>query len=143
MRKEKSKRSRFAAKKSKKPRFLLIFLVLILLSCVYIWQRVTTITLSACTKELRLEIREKQETLKYLKIEVTKLGSIPRIEEMGKKMGLDYPNLDQIGLLRESSDSTFLETSGSPGNIWTKLRKLQREILSPDEALAKEPDHEP
>jgi cell division protein FtsL len=143
VRKGKSKRSRYALKKSTRPKFLLIVMALILLSCVYIWQRVITITLSARTKELRLEISEKQETLKYLQIEVTRLSSVPRIEERGKEMGLVYPQLDQIGFLRESSDSTYLETSGSPGNFWTKLRKLQREILSPDEALAKEPEHEP
>lgn len=104
----------------------------------YIWQRVTIITLSTHTKELRLEIRQKQKTRKYLQIEVAELSSIQRIEEIGKQMGLVYPSPDQIGLIRESSDSTYLETPGFAKNIWAKLKALQKNLLSGDEAIAKE-----
>ncbi|MCK4403555.1 MAG: septum formation initiator family protein [candidate division Zixibacteria bacterium] len=139
------KRNRFVVKRKKRLRlkFLLIFLVLIFLSCLYIWQRVTVITLSANTNELRLEIRQKQKTRKYLQIEVTKLSSVQRIEEMGKKMGFVYPGPDQMGLIRESSDSTYLETPGFAKNIWAKLKALQKDLLSGDEAIAKEIKHEP
>ena len=141
----KSKRRRFPPKreKSSKLKFLLILLALIFLSCVYIWQRVTVITLSARTKELRFEIKQKQKTREYLQIEVTELSSIQRIEEMGKEMGFVYPRLDQIGLIRESSDSTYLESPGFAKNIWTKLKTFHKDLLSGDEAIAKEIKHEP
>jgi len=129
--------------KSLRVKFLLIFLVLIFLSCLYIWQRVTVVALSAETKELRLEIKQKQKIRKYLQIEVTQFSSIQRIEKMGKKLGLVYPHLDQIGLIRESSDSTYLETPGFTKNIWAKLKAVQEDLLSGDEAIAKEIKHEP
>ena len=140
MSRAKTKINRFAvkSKKSLRLKFLFISLALIFLSCVYIWQRVTIITLSACTKELRLEIKQKQKTRKYLQIELTKLNSVQRIEEIGKKMGLVYPGPDQIGLIWESSDSTYLETPGFAKNIWTRLKALQKDLLSGDEAIAKE-----
>jgi len=130
-------------KRSFKLNSLLVFLTLISLSCVYIWQRVTIITLCAHTKELRLEIQQKQKIRKYLQIEVTQFSSIQRIEKMGKKLGLVYPHLDQIGLIRESSDSTYLETPGFTKNIWAKLKAVQEDLLSGDEAIAKEIKHEP
>lgn len=141
----KIKRNRFVvkSKKSLRLKFLLIFLTLIFLSCVYIWQRVAVITLSARTKELRLEIKQKQKTRKYLQIEVTELSSIQRIEEMGKKMGFVYPSLDQIGLIREWCDSTYLEKPNFTKNIWAKLKALQKDLLSGDEAIAKEIKNEP
>jgi cell division protein FtsL len=141
----KTKTNRFAVKsrKSLRLKILLISLPLIFLSCVYIWQRVTVITFSACTKELRLEIKQKQKTRKYLQIEVTKLSSIQTIEEKGRKMGFVYPGLNQIGLIRESSDSTYLEMPGFTENIWAKLKAFQKDLLSGDEAIAKEIKHEP
>jgi len=139
------KRNRPAAKRKKslKLKFRLIFLVLILLSCVYIWQRVTVITLSARTKELKVEINQKQKACKYLQIEVTKLSSVKRIEKIGKNMGLAYPNLDQMGLICESSDSTNRKTPGLVKSIWAKLKAFQEDLLSGDEAIAKEIKHEP
>jgi cell division protein FtsL len=139
------KRNRFAAKRKRSLRlkFFLIFLTLIFLSCLYVWQRVTVITLSDHTKELRLEIKQKQKARKYLQIEVAELSSIQRIEVIGKKMGFVYPSLDQIGLIQESSDSTYLETPGFAENVWAKLKALQKDLLSGDEAIAKEIKHEP
>ena len=132
--------------KRKRPfrfRFLLVALMLILLSCVYIWQRVTMITLSTRAKELRLETTRMQETRKYLEVEVADLSSVSRIEEKGMQMGLTYPHLDQIGLIRELPDSTFLERRGFAKNVWAKLTTLRENFLSGDQAEAREIENEP
>lgn len=145
MRRRKSTKSRLTAKRKRRSRvrFLLIVLTLIFLSCVYIWQRVTVITLSSRAKELRLETKRMQEIHKYLEIEVANLSSIPRIENKGMQMGLVYPRLDQIGLIRELPDSTYLETRGFAKNVWARLRALRKSLLPGDEALAKEIENEP
>ena len=145
MRRKKSTRGRLTAKRKRRSRLRLLFIVLtlIFLSCVYIWQRVTVITLSAQTKELRLETKRMQEVHKYLEIEVANLISVPRIEKKGMQMGLAYPSLDQIGLIRELPDSTYLETQGFAKNVWARLRALRKTLLPGDEAVAKEIEHEP
>ena len=145
MRRKKSTRGRLTAKRERHSRLRLLFIVLtlIFLSCVYIWQRVTVITLSAQAKELRLETKRMQEIRKYLEIEVANLSSIPRIEKKGMQMGLAYPGLDQIGLIRELPDSTYLETQGFAKNVWARLRALRKTLLPGDEALAKEIENEP
>ncbi len=145
MRRKKSTRGRLTAKRKRRSRLRLLFIVLtlIFLSCVYIWQRVTVITLSAQAKELRLETKRMQEIRKYLEVEVTNLSSIPRIEKKGMQMGLAYPGLDQIGLIRELPDSTYLETQGFAKNVWARLRALRKTLLPGDEALAKEIENEP
>jgi cell division protein FtsL len=142
----KSTRGRFTArrKRSFRLKLLAVFLTLILLSCLYIWQRVTVITLSAGNKELKLEIKQKHKTRKYLQIEVARLSSVGRVEKLGKKMGFAYPSPGQTGLIRESSDSTYLEMPGLAKNIWTKLKTFQKDLLSVrDEAFAKEMSREP
>lgn len=140
----KVKRNRISKrKKTLRGKYLLIFLSFILLCCLYIWQRVSVITLSARTKELRLEIQQKQKIRKYLQIEVTSLSSIERIENKGRQMGLDYPSLDKMGLIRESSDSTYMEKSGFAKDVWAKLKALQKGLLPGDQAIAKEIKHEP
>jgi cell division protein FtsL len=143
--KKKTKRKRPVAgrKKGFSAGILFVFLVLIAVSCLYIWQRVTVVALAGRTKELKLKIESKQETLKYLQIEVTRLGSVERIEEKGKQMGLVYPTLDKIEWIRESSDSVYLEQPYPPGSIWAKLTALQRKLLPGDEAVAREIRHEP
>ncbi|MGB7063284.1 MAG: hypothetical protein WBF13_13145 [Candidatus Zixiibacteriota bacterium] len=145
MRRRKSTRGRLTAKRKRRSRLRLLFIVLalIFLSCVYIWQRVTVITLSAQAKELRLETKRMQEIHKYLEVEVANLSSIPRIEKKGMQMGLAYPGLDQIGLIRELPDSTYLETQGFAKNVWARLRALRKTLLPGDEALAKEIKNEP
>ena len=145
MRRKKSTRGRLTAKRKRRSRLRLLFIVLtlIFLSCVYIWQRVTVITLSAQAKELRLETKRMQEVRKYLEVEVANLSSIPRIEKKGIQMGLAYPGLDQIGLIRELPDSTYLETQGFAKNVWARLRALRKTLLPGDEALAKEIENEP
>ena len=139
------RKSRAAArgKSGFKPAYLLIFLTVISLSCLYIWQRVTVVTLAGENKELRLEIKRKQQIRKYLQIEVTKLSSIQRIEERGRQMGLVYPPLSQIGWIRESPDSVYLEKNGLTGKIWAGLRTLREDLLGGDEAIAREIEHEP
>ncbi len=142
----KIKRCRFPSKGKKARRIRLFFILLgfVVLSCVYIWQRVTVITLSAHTKKLRLQIEQKQKSFKYLQVEVAKLSSVERIEKIGKRMGFVYPDLHQIGLIRESSDSTYLEEKpGFPKNIWAKLKTIQKGILRGEEAVAKEIEQEP
>lgn len=145
MRKNQTKRRRPVTKKrrilNRGPLFIL--LAVILVACLYIWQRVTVVALAGRTKELKVEIDGKQEALKYLQIEVTHLGSIQRIEERGKKMGLVYPSLDRIEWIRESSDSVYLEKRRLAGSIWAKLTALQRKLLPGEEAVAKEVRHEP
>jgi cell division protein FtsL len=142
--KRKSTKNGFAAKRKRRSRirFLLIIFTLILLSCVYIWQRVTVITLSAQTKELRLKTKRQQEIRKYLEIEVANLSSVQRIEEKGTRMGLAYPRLDQIGLIRQSPDSTYLETRGFAKNVWARLKVLRKSLLPGDEAVAREIENE-
>ncbi len=122
---------------------LFVFLALISVSCLYIWQRVTVVALAGRAKELKLKIESKQEVLTYLQIEVTRLGSVERIEEKGKQMGLVYPSLDKIEWIRESSDSVYLEKPYPPGSIWAKLTAFRRKLLPGDEAVAKEIRHEP
>ena len=145
MRRKNSTRGRLTAKRKRRSRLRLLFIVLtlIFLSCVYIWQRVTVITLSARAKELRLETNRMQEIRKYLEVEVANLSSIPRIEKKGMQMGLAYPGLDQIGLIRELPDSTYLETQGFAKNVWARLRALRKTLLPGDEAVAKEIENEP
>ena len=145
MRRTKTIGSRRTGKKTKsfRLRFLLVALLLIFLSCVYIWQRVTMITLSTRVEELKLQAKSMQETRKYLEVEVTNLSSVSRIEEKGLQMGLTYPRLDQIGLIRELPDSTFLERRGFAKNVWAKLTTLRESFLSGDEALAREIENEP
>ena len=145
MRRRKTTGSRRTGKKTKsfRLRFLLVALMLILLSCIYVWQRVTMITLSTRVKELRLETKRMQETRKYLEVEVADLSSVSRIEEKGLQMGLTYPHLDQIGLMRELPDSTFLERRGFAKNVWAKLTTLRDSFLSGDQAEAREIENEP
>ena len=145
MRRRKTTGSRQVAKRGRslRLRLLLVTLLLIFLSCVYIWQRVTTITLSTRVKELKLEAKRMQETRKYLEVEVAGLSSVCRIEEKGLQMGLIYPRLDQIGLIRELPDSAFLERRGFAKNVWAKLTTLRESFLSGDEAVAREIQNEP
>jgi len=82
--------------------FVLVFLGLI--SLVYIWQKVVVLKLSQGIKNIRSEISEKEKRCKYLEIEIAKLSSIVRIEDVAhSKLGLTYPQTDQIFFLKESN----------------------------------------
>jgi len=142
-RKDKRKHAAAGSRKRAGTGVLLVFLVVISMSCLYIWQRVTVVALASRAKELKQEIEAKQETLKYLQVELTKLGSVERIEELGKEMGLVYPSLDQIEWIRESSDSIYLEKRNSSGGLWTQLTAIQKKLFPGEEAVAKEIKHEP
>jgi cell division protein FtsL len=141
-----SKRGRLAVKKKRgiKLRLLACFLTLLFLSCLYIWQRVTVISISSRTKELKLEIKEKQRSCKYLQIELTQLASLVRMEKLSKQMGFIYPGPNQKGVLCESSDSTYLEPVRLAKNLWARLKTIQKGLLLiGDEAQAKENPSEP
>jgi len=126
-------------KKSWKLKFLLIFLSVVFLSLVYIWQRVTVLTLSTRIKQWRWEIQQQRKVQKYLQIEVTELSSIQRIEAIANQMGFVYPPLDQIGWIQEIPDSTFRKKEGVGEKVWAKLKMLKRGIfIGGDKVEAKE-----
>ncbi len=145
MKGNKNRRRRLTAKREGgfKLNYLLIFLAVISLSSLYVWQRITVVALATSSKELKVQIKSKQDVRKYLQIEVTKLSSIERIEKKAERMGLAYPSPDGIGWIRESSDSVYLETRGITGNIWAKLKTLHGRLLPGDEAVAGEIKREP
>ncbi len=119
--------SRFGhLRKEKNPRlkFFLILTVLIFLAIIYIWQRVTVLTLANEIKGLNVKIDNQQKEFKYLQVEVASLSSVERIESLAKEMGFVYPSLEQIGVLPERSDSDIFERKGLIKNIWTKLRRI-------------------
>jgi cell division protein FtsL len=136
--------TRFDRKGSKSFRlkFLLIFLTPILLSSLYIWQRVTVITLSAQTKELRVKIKQQEKTLNYMQIEETKLSSIDRIQKKVEDMGFVQPPMNSIALIQESFDSTSIKKLEAKENVWAKLRSLKKNLLFGDKVEAKEIKHE-
>lgn len=125
-----------------KLRLLLIFLLPILLSSLYIWQRVTVITLSAQTKELKVRIKQHQKALNYMQIEVTKLSSIDRMEKTFAGLGFIRPPIDSIGWIQETPESTYIDTLGKSENVWAKSKSLQKNIFPSDQAEAKEIKHE-
>jgi cell division protein FtsL len=141
--KDKRKHASTGRTKGAGARVLLVFLAVISLSCMYIWQRVTVVALANRVKELNQRIQTQHEALKYLQIELTKLGSVERIEEKGKELGLVYPSLDQIEWIRESSDSVYLEKRYPSRGIWAQLSAIQRKLLPAEEAVAREVRHEP
>jgi cell division protein FtsL len=128
--------------KGSKLKLLVIFLAPILLSSLYIWQRVTVITLSAQTKELKVKIKQQQNALNYMQIEVTKLSSIDRIEKVVAEIGFIRPPIDSIRWIQESAESTYIDTFSSRENVWAKLKTLQRNLFFGDKAEAKEIKHD-
>jgi cell division protein FtsL len=143
-RQDEMKTTRFVPQKTKslKLKLVLIFLLPILLSSLYIWQRVTVITLSTQIKELKVKIKQQQKTLNYMQIEVTKLSSIDRIEKTAQGMGFVRPPIDSIGLIQESADSTYIREHDLRENVWAKLKTLKKNLFSSDKAEAKEIKHD-
>ncbi len=139
-----AKLNRFAVGSSKSLKFklLLIFLAPVLLASLYIWQRVTVITLSAQTKQLRVEIKQRQKTLDYMQIELAKLSSIDRIERTTADMGFVQPPFDSIGIIQEVAESAYVDTLGEKENIWVKMKSLQKNLFSGGKVEAKEIKHE-
>jgi cell division protein FtsL len=128
--------------KSLKYKLFLLFLTPILLASLYIWQRVTVITLSSQNKELRVEIKQRQKVLDYLQVEVTRLNSIDRIEKTIGSLGFVQPPLDSVGVILEYAEAASVDTSGEKENIWAKLKTLQKNLLSGDKVEAKEIKHD-
>ena len=126
MKKGKIKRSHLHLKKEKNLRlkFSVILMVLILLSIIYIWQRVTVLTLANEIKSLNVQIGNQQKEYKYLQVEVASLSSVERIERLAKEMGFIYPSLEQIGLLPEAPDSAIFKREGLIKNIWAMLKRI-------------------
>jgi cell division protein FtsL len=124
--KGKIKRSHGRLKKERKNRvkFFLILMVLILLSIIYIWQRVTVLTLAKEIKRLNTQIDKQRKEYKYLQVEVASLSSVERIERLAKEMEFFYPSLEQIGVLTEEPDSDISEKQGLLKSVWTKLRGI-------------------
>lgn len=126
MQKGKIKRSHVRLKKEKNLRlkFSVILMVLIFLSIIYIWQRVTVLTLANEIKSLNVQIANQQKEYKYLQVEVASLSSVERVERLAKEMGFVYPAREQIGVLPEAPDSDILGRQGLLRNIWTKLKGI-------------------
>ncbi|MGB8658374.1 MAG: hypothetical protein WCE90_11430 [Candidatus Zixiibacteriota bacterium] len=136
--------NRLAARKAGNLRLklLVIFLAPIALSCLYIWQRVTVITLSAQNKELRVQISQEHKNLDYVQIEITRLSSVDRIHQAAIDMGFVHPPFDSIGRIRESAETAGTKKTEVKENVWAKLKALQRSLLSGDKAFAKEVKHD-
>jgi cell division protein FtsL len=125
-----------------KYKLFLLFLTPILISSLYIWQRVTVITLSSQNKELRVEIKQRQRVLDYLQVEVARLNSIDRIEKTIGSLGFVQPPFDSVGVILEYAETPAVDTLGEKENIWAKLKALQKNLLSSDKVEAKEIKHE-
>jgi cell division protein FtsL len=125
-----------------KYKLFLLFLTPILLSSLYIWQRVTVITLSSQNKELKVEIKQRQRVLDYLQIEVAQLGSIDRIEKTTSRLGFVQPLFDSVGVILEYAETSPVDTAEGKENIWARLKALQKNLLSGDKVEAKEIKHE-
>lgn len=126
MQKGKIKKSHLHLKKEKSLRlkFSVILMALIFLSLIYIWQRVTVLTLANEIKSLNVQIDNQQKEYKYLQVEVAFLSSVERVEGLAKEMGFVYPAPQQIGVLPEVPDSDILERQGLIKKIWTKLKGI-------------------
>lgn len=124
MQKSKVKKSHLRLKRQKNFRgnFFLILLVLIFLAIIYIWQRVTVITLAGEIKKMYGQIDNHRREYKYLQVEVASLGSVERIEKLAKEMGFVYPSVEQIEILPEVPDSTGLGRQSWIDKIWLKLK---------------------
>lgn len=98
--------------------------MLIFLSIVYIWQRVTVFTLANEIKRLNVQIVSQQKEYKYIQVEVASLSSVKRIEGLARAMGFVYPSLEQIEVLSEAPNSAGLKRRSWMGNVWTKLKGI-------------------
>ena len=131
MKKGRIKRSHLAPKKGKsfRVKFFLILMMLIFLSIVHIWQRVTVLTLANEIKTRNVQIGNQQKEYKYIQVEVATLSSVERIERLAKEMGFVYPSLEQIEVLSEVPNSANLKRQGWINNIWGKLKGIGRNLL--------------
>jgi cell division protein FtsL len=140
LQKDRIKRSHIHLKKEKNfhLKFFLILTVLIFLSIVYIWQRVTLVTLANEIKRLNVDLSHQQREYKYLQMEVVSLSSVERIGELAQKMGFVCPSFEQRAVLLEAPDSLIFERRGLLQNMWSKLEKIKGNLLSGGGVEAKE-----
>jgi cell division protein FtsL len=87
-------------------------MVLIFLSIIHIWQRVTVLTLANEAKKLNVKISKQQKEYKYLQLEVARLGSF-----------------EQIGVLPEAQDSALTGEHSWIDDIWIRLKRIKRNLL--------------
>jgi cell division protein FtsL len=132
LRKGKIKKSHRALKRQRNFRlkFFLILMMLIFLSIVHIWQRVTVLTLANEIKGLSVRIDNQQKEYKYIQVEVAHLSSVERIEKLAKKMGFVYPSLEQIEVFSEVPSSADLKRQGWIDNILSRLKGIRINLLS-------------
>jgi cell division protein FtsL len=132
LRKGKIKKSQMALRKEKNFRFkLFLFLMISIFLCiVYIWQRVTVLTLANEIKRLNVQIGNQQKEYKYIQVEVASLNSVERIEKLAQEMGFIYPSLEQIEILSQAPNSADVKKEGWINGVWGTLKGTGREILS-------------
>jgi cell division protein FtsL len=119
-----SKFGRLKKEKNLRPKFFLILVVLVFLSIIHIWQRVTVLTLANEIERINVGIDKQQREYKYLQVEVASLSAVERIERLAEEMGFVYPSLEQIRFLPEAPDSSIFERQGLIRSIWTKLKGI-------------------
>ncbi len=131
MKKHKARKGHLVRKREKNFRLKLfmVLLILIFLS-VYIWQRVTVLTLANEIKRLNVQIADHQREYKYIQVEIASLSSVERIERLAKKMGFVYPSLEQIEVLSEVSNSADHKRQSWVNHIWSKLKGIKRNLPS-------------
>lgn len=104
-----------------KKTFYMALLMLIILSTLYVWQRITVIKLLKETEGFKKVLAQEEKKYKYLNLEITELSSIERIEKIAREnLGMVYPSREQIIFV----DVVNLEGSTIPGNLWVKLKSL-------------------
>jgi len=116
-------------------------LVLIFLSIIYIWQRVTLLSLASEIKRLNVDLSNQQREYKYLQVEVASLSSVERIGRLAQQMGFVCPSIEQKKALPEAPDSLIIERKGLLKNMWTKLERIKRNLLTGGGVEAKEVKH--
>jgi len=132
LKKRKIRKSHLALKKEKSFRLkvFVVLLMLIFLSIVYIWQRVTVLTFANEIKRLNVQIDNQQKEYKYIQVEVASLSSVERIEKLAKKMGFLYPSLEQIEVVSEALNSADFKGESWIDDVWGTLKGTGTSILS-------------
>ena len=115
-------------------KILFVFTLIVGLSIGYIWQRVTFLKISKEIKSLRSQISEQEERYKYLNIEMAKLSSFERIENIAiTQLGLVHPKAEQIVFLKEVSLPNSEKKKGEFENLTEKLTNIASTIFSPSD----------
>jgi cell division protein FtsL len=112
-------------------KILFAFTLIVGLSIGYIWQRVTFLKISKEIKSLRSQISEQEERYKYLNIEIAKLSTVERIENIATtQLGLVYPKAEQIVFLKEVSVPSSDKKKGKLENLREKLTNFALNIFN-------------